>query len=76
MNIPSVPGGNGPIFDTRYCRRKFLQNLVRGIGWPVRRRLWAPGYPTPGSSWPKIDSNSYDDSIDYMTGSKAIINLN
>ena len=33
MNIPSVPGGNGPIFDTRYCRRKILQNLVRGIGW-------------------------------------------
>src|SRR6516164_5001795 len=33
MNIPSVPGGNGPIFDTRYCRRKFLQNLARGIGW-------------------------------------------
>ena len=45
MNIPSVPGGNGPIFDTRYCRRKILQNLARGIGWLASARVWAP--PTP-----------------------------
>src|SRR5215469_18059470 len=51
MNIPSVPGGNGPIFDTRYCRRKILQNLVRGIGWLAAAPFGAPppphDHPTP-----------------------------
>src|SRR5262252_8165389 len=48
MNIPSVPGGNGPIFDTSYCRRKILQNLVRGIGWLASAKF-GPTPPTPPS---------------------------
>src|SRR5262249_58310357 len=51
MNIPSVPGGNGPIFDTRYCRRKILQNLLRGIGWLASAEFGPRPRPTSPFAW-------------------------
>src|SRR5262249_11851439 len=51
MNIPSVPGGNGPIFDTRYCRRKILQNLRRGVGGVASAEFAPRPRPTSPFAW-------------------------